>query len=113
MSGASGATTLPMSRPSTTMPGFSAIIARWCSTNAARTGGFADTALTARVTSGPRISASTSSPSSRTTGADGSVTDRTVFAAAMATCSASALSGSNPARSTARVTARYIAPVSR
>ncbi|CPB56114.1 Uncharacterised protein [Mycobacterium tuberculosis] len=60
--GASGNTTVPMSRPSTTMlPGPSAIV-RCSSTSRVRTAGTDDTAETARVTASPRISTETSSP---------------------------------------------------
>src|SRR5690606_40091668 len=80
-------------------------------TSTRRTAGTAATAETARVTSGPRIGPSTATPFTRMYGAAGSVPhSRVASAAILATPSGS--SGSTPARSTAQVTARYIAPVS-
>ncbi|CAL9578430.1 hypothetical protein SUDANB95_04944 [Actinosynnema sp. ALI-1.44] len=88
------------------------MIARWCSTSSSRTSATADTGDTASVTSGPRISAPTSCPSSRVREASGS--EVCVSFAARATSTTRSVSvGSTPARSTASVIARYIAPVSR
>ena len=74
-----------------------------------RTAGLAATMLTARVTSGPRISMVASTPSTRTP--VGPTLDLERRSAMRATASAS--SGSTPRRSAAKVTDRYIAPVSR
>src|SRR5262245_26904676 len=104
-----------MSRPSTTMPGparNAAMIWRCRATRWTRTPGTAETAETEAVTSAPRIGASTLMPSSMVCGAAGSVAScRSASTAIFVTVSASA--GSTSACSTARVTARYIAPVSR
>ena len=63
LTSASGSTTVPMSRPSTTtLPG-PAASSRCSPTRRARTAGTAETAETALVTASPRISAETSSPS--------------------------------------------------
>ena len=59
---ASGSTTVPMSRPSTTTATEPSASSRWRSTNRVRTSGTADTAETALVTASPRISTETSSP---------------------------------------------------
>ena len=109
---ASGNTTEPMSRPSTTPPPCSATQARWRCTSAARTPLFAATALTAPVTSRPRISAVASTPSTITVVAPS--TSATSSSTVVATSATPPVSwGSTPRRSTANVTARYIAPVSR
>ena len=77
MIGASGATTVPMSRPSATIPALdpaaTAISVRCRATSCSRTAGTADTAETAAVTSGPRIGPATSTSSIITVGVSGSV----------------------------------------
>src|SRR6266536_723868 len=109
---ASGATTVPMSRPSTTMHRAASMISRCWATSRARTAGTAATADTAAVTSALRIGPSTGVSSTAKCGAAGSVPTCTVMlSATLATASAS--EGSIPSRRTAQVTARYIAPVSR
>src|SRR5215207_11548836 len=108
---ASGATTVPMSRPSTTTAP-PPISSRWAATSSSRTPGAADTGLTAVVTAWERISASTGRPSTSTRWSSGSVVISSRVRAASAV-TASLSSGSMPSRSTAQVTARYIAPVSR
>jgi len=60
---ASGATTAPMSRPSTTIRVAPAMMRCCSATSRARTAPTADTADTAWVTSGPRICRSTGVPS--------------------------------------------------
>ncbi len=108
---ASGATTVPISRPSTTMPP-SPMRSRWAATSRRRTSGTADTALTAAVTCALRITLSIWIPSTATHSSSGSVPiSRSAAAAHAATASAS--SSAMPSSSTAHVTARYIAPVSR
>ena len=107
-SAAFGNTTEPMSRPSTTPPPRSATHSRWRRTSSARTRLLAATALTAEVTSRPRISTVASMPSTVT---PWSPTTRSSPSDTSATSSAS--DGSSPRRSAANVTARYIAPVSR
>jgi hypothetical protein len=72
----------------------------------------ADTAETASVTARPLTSRATSSAPMCTAGAAGSVPTRRSSDSVSAITRA-ASSGSMPARSTASVTARYIAPVSR
>src|SRR5438270_506237 len=101
-----------MSRPSTTIRSAVAMISRCCATRTRRTAGTAATADTAPVTSGPRISRSTATASSRVVGFSGSV-PMTMRASIATLATASASDGSTPACSTARVTARYMAPVSR
>ncbi len=108
LSEASGNTTEPMSRPSMTPPPRSAAQARCRRTISARTAGLAATVLTARVTSGPRISMVASTPSTETAL---SATAMSRSATMPATSVASA--GSMPRRRAAKVTARYMAPVSR
>ena len=72
----------------------------------------ADTAETAAVVCGPRMLALTSEPSSSVRCASGSrLTSIRLACTTSVTVSASV--GSTPARSTATVAARYIAPVSR
>ena len=75
--GASGATTVPMSRPSATMPSpaasVSAMICCCIATRRRRTSGTAATALTALDTSRVRMGPATSVPSTRIAGASGSV----------------------------------------
>ena len=75
--GASGATTVPMSRPSATIPvpaaSASAMILRWIAIRWRRTSGTAATALTALDTSRVRMGPATSRPSTRICGASGSV----------------------------------------
>ena len=111
LSGAAGATTVPMSRPSaTTRPG--SISRCWAATRTSRTPGVADTGLTATVTARDRISRSTGRPSTETRGWSGSVDTSTLVRRARPV-TATASSGSTPSRRTAQVTARYIAPVSR
>src|SRR5579875_1041720 len=107
LSGASGNTTVPMSLPSTTPPPWERPHSCWRRTSSRRTSGLAATTLTARLTSGPRISMVASTPSTSTR----SATSRSRAAASLATCSAS--SGSTPRRMAVKATARYIAPVSR
>ena len=69
---ASGSTTVPMSRPSTTMLPWPAASSRCNCTNRARTAGTADTADTALVTSSPRISVDTFSPARQAQSSSGS-----------------------------------------
>src|SRR4051794_13678746 len=104
-----------MSRPSTTMPPSSrapAIAARWRSSSRARTSGTALTALTAPVTSGVRIAAATSAPSTVMVGADGSV-PQTITGSPQRAATAAGSSTGTSYRSIHQVIARYIAPVSR
>ena len=108
LTGASGSTTVPMSRPSTTPPSCSATHARCRATSTDRTPGCDDTADTAPVTSGPRIAADTSRPPSRTSPSSSSTS-----AASATRVTASPSSRSTLASSAASVTARYMAPVSR
>src|SRR3954464_1494869 len=101
-----------MSRPSTTIRGWPAMIARCRATRCLRTAGTAATAQTAAVTSGPRIGPSTGTPLAAKCGASGDVPiDSSVSRATLAIASASPRK--TPACNTAQVTARYIAPVSR
>nr|WP_246277713.1 hypothetical protein [Phytohabitans rumicis] len=101
-----------MSRPSTTTRGAAAMSLRCSATSSCRTQGTAATADTAPVTSGPRIERSTGVPFTWMCGACGSVpTASSMSPATLMTASASC--GSTPDCSTAQVTARYIAPVSR
>ena len=109
---ASGATTVPMSRPSATIPPALAMISRCIAIRRARTCGTAATALTAPVTSRVLIASDTSVPSTRVHGAAGSVpTSMTGSAASRATTSGSVVSA--PRSSSHQVSARYIDPVSR
>ena len=109
---ASGATTVPMSRPSATIPGALAMICRCIAIRCARTCGTAATALTAAVTSRVLIASDTSVPSTRVHGARGSVlTSMTGPVASTATTSGSVVS--TPRSSSHQVRARYMAPVSR
>ena len=109
---ASGATTVPMSRPSATIPPALAMICRCIAIRRARTCGTAATALTAPVTSRVLIASDTSVPSTRVHGAAGSVpTSMTGSAASLATVSGSVVSA--PRSSSHQVSARYIDPVSR
>ena len=102
---ASGSTTVPMSRPSTTPPRCAA--ARCSGVMASRTDGRADTRDTPAVTASPRISSSTSSSSSHVRPpVRASWTDRATSPHAASS------SRSTSARRQARVTARYSAPVS-
>ena len=110
--GTSGSTTVPMSRPSTTQRTADAASERWSATRLVRTAGIAETADTLRVTSGPRISPETSSPSRRTAVEFGS-SETSSGRAAVALATASSSVGSMPWRSTHRVATRYIAPVSK
>src|SRR2546423_4124823 len=81
-------------------------------TGRGRPAGPAATADTTPVTSGLRISVSTTTPSRRIVGCSGSVPlESCASSATFATASASP--GSMPACRTAHVTARYMAPVSR
>src|SRR5699024_7568395 len=114
--GASGATTVVMSRPSTTIPALlrvaSSMIARCVRTSSSRASGTAETALTFAVTSGPRISADTSRSSTATAGASGSVPITRVGRATTEE-TAAVSSTSTPLVNIHHVRARYIAPVSR
>ena len=78
----------------------------------ARTRGTALTGDTAALTSSPRISTATSSPSTSMVGADGSVPD-SIRGSSQRAATASGSWTSTPWRSIHQVTARYIAPVSR
>ena len=100
LTSASGATTVPMSRPSATQSP-SARIRRCCSTSASRTAGSEDTREAASDTHGSRMRSVTSSPSSVTRSPSSS---RAVRATAAA---------SPPPSPVRNATARYIAPVSR
>ena len=116
MTAASGATTVPMSRPSATMPPVSAqalaMISRCRAIRCLRTSGTEATALTALDTGRPRIGPVTSAPSTVTEGAPGSVLT------SIAGCAARAATAAGSSTSTCRasshqVSARYMAPVSR
>src|SRR5436190_3809133 len=109
---ASGTTTVPMSRPSTTIAEASSIAARCTRTSAARTAGTALTALTARVTVAERTSPLTSRPFSRMVGRTGSRPGSTQ-SPSRTPAIASGSFRSRPSSSAFSVTARYIAPVSR
>ncbi len=81
-------------------------------TSSTRTDATADTAETASVTACPRISAPTCSSPSSICWLFGSVlTRRSTCSATLSTAASSSVA--TPERRTARVTARYIAPVSR
>src|SRR5262249_49200651 len=113
---ACGATTVPMSRPSATIPSPAAQArARMpccCAIRCARTSGTDATALTALDTSRLRISPVTSVPSTVTAGRAGSVvTSITGRRACPATVAGSPTS--RPWLISHQVSARYIAPVSR
>ena len=116
MTGASGQTTEPMSRPSTTMPpaavdcGLDDRPLEPCIR--ARTSGTALTAETAAFTSSSRIARATSSPSTVMDGPSGAVPDR-ISGSSARSATAAGSSTSTPARSIHQVMARYIAPVSR
>ena len=86
--------------------------ARCLATRVARTPGTAETALTAAVTGTERICRSIRSPSALTRWSSGSVviSSRTLLATSTI---ASGSFRSTSASSTAQVTARYMAPVSR
>ena len=105
---ASGRTTVVISRPSTTPDPRSRIHARCNSTRNLRTSGVAATALTAEVTSGPRIAVVASTPSTTTRSALMLSSSRRHTA-----ITESASEGSISRDRTPNVTARYIAPVSR
>ena len=107
MTSASGKTTEPMSRPSTTPPPRSATHCRWRSTSTARTPGLAATADTAPLTSGPRMASVTSV-----------AVDLTRSPTAMARRGPArppprGRPASMPRSRAAQATARYMAPVSR
>ena len=115
MTGASGQTTEPMSRPSTTIPGpasAASMAARWMPSSRARTSGTALTGETAALTSGCRIAVATSSPSTVMVGASGSV-PLSMRGSPQRAATASGSCTSTPWRSIHQVIARYIAPVSR
>jgi len=112
--GASGATTVVMSRPSTTMPGS---VQAWMSErNSAftdrRTTGTRATPLTASVTAGSRIASVTSASPTRTERTAGSV-DTTTSKSASASTTAIASDVSMRRRRACHASARYTAPVSR
>src|SRR5205807_4160208 len=109
LTGASVNTTVPMSRPSMTPPPRCSAHSRCRSRNSARTAGWEDTSDPPADTAGPRISALTSRPSSRTL-PGGSPSSRTASSAARAIASPSPRS--RPRSMARSVTARYIAPVS-
>ncbi len=118
--GALGSTTVPISRPSTTQRPASSAIARCRFTRFSRTSGIAEIAETWRVTSAPRISAETSSPSSRTSVESGSsltcigsVAEASTIRETEPASAGSKDSMSIPWRSTCSVATRYIAPVSK
>src|SRR5215472_11605355 len=116
LTAASGATTVPMSRPSATIPWPAAhtlaMISCCIATSRARTSETEATALTALDTSRVRIRPDTSAPSTLITVLSGSVpasiTGRPAFAD---TTQRSAVS--SPCAISHQVSARYIAPVSR
>src|SRR5690606_5206473 len=115
-SGASGTTTVPMSLPSTTIPPTSSrafrMMRRCSAASISRTSGTADTAETAWLTSSVRIASLTSTPSKLALGSLGSVPTPISIRRTSST-TADASSGPIPARSTANVATRYMAPVSR
>src|SRR5262249_53918468 len=107
-----GATTVPMSRPSATMPppgpALRAMITRCIAIRCSRTCGTDATPLTALETSRVRIGPDTSSPSTAIAGASGSVPiSITGSLACLATVSGSVVS--SPRLSSHQVRARYIA----
>ena len=115
MTWASGQTTEPMSRPSTTMPGpaiAASMISRCITCIRERTRGTALTGDTAAFTSSPRIGSATSSPSTVIVGPSGSVPD-SIRGSSHRAATASPSWTSTPWRSIHHVMARYIAPVSR
>ena len=103
---ASGNTTVPMSRPSITIPP-PAPICRCCSTSTARTRGSRATPAAARSISGVRIARVTSIPSIVTCVPVTSMRARSASAA-----TAASSSSGTPSRSAFQPTARYIAPLS-
>jgi len=105
---ASGNTTVPMSRPSTTPPPRDSTHSRCALRSIDRTPLNAATWLTAALIRWVRISAVTSAPSTTTRPGESSIR---VFYARAAT--SPSLRVSTPSRNAANVTARYIAPVSR
>src|SRR6059058_1821878 len=118
--GASGNTTVPMSRPSTTTPrGTPATASRCCTFTQFRTSRIAAIAETWRVTRSDRIVSSTSTPATVGRKASPTNTRRTGRSSANATtcCAGHAsripLPASRRLSSTARATARYSAPESR
>ncbi len=102
---ASGKTTVPISRPSMTMPP-SAPSSRWRSTSTARTGACRATIAAAASISGVRMARVTSCPSIATP-PDSWMSARRANAA-----TDSAFDKSSPSCSAIHATARYIAPVS-
>src|SRR5438067_8935679 len=108
---ASGATVVPMSRPSTTIP--PSPMSSCCRrTIARRTAGIALTVLTLAVTGAVRTAEVTSVPSTATAGASGSVWRSSTMRTANS-ATACSFAGSMPCSRTVHVSARYIAPVSR
>ena len=116
LTAASGATTVPMSRPSATMPPASAqalaMISCCRAIRCLRTPGTEATALTALDTGRPRIGPVTSAPSTVTEGWSGSVLTSIAGPAARAATAAASVTSMCRDRSH-QVSARYMAPVSR
>ena len=110
LSGASGSTTVPMSRPATTIPP-SAASARWRGMSAVRTSGTRATAETNPSTSCVRASSVASTPSSRTRVSAPDPSSARVTRSTSAT-SLGASSDTNPSRRASAVSARYSSPVS-
>ena len=116
LTGAPGATTVPMSRPSATIPAplaqVRAMMSCCMATRRARTSGTDATALTALDTSRVRIGAVTSVPSTLTAGSPGSVLTSMTGSCARPATAPGSLTGT-PRLSIHQVRARYMAPVSR
>ena len=111
LTSASGHTTDPMSRPSTTMPP-SPMVWRCCATRRVRTWATDATSDTAAVTASPRMGSATSMPSMVTVGSSGSVPETRRGSWARAATAAWSVT-STPWPSIHQVMARYCAPVSR
>ena len=107
---ASGSTTVPMSRPATTIPPPSAS-ARWRGSRAARTSPIFDTFDTAASTLGPRASSVVSAPSRRTRVRRPVPSSASVTRPTRSTRRGASSVGT-PSRSAAAVSARYRRPVS-
>src|SRR5512134_1067500 len=108
---ASGKTTVPVSRPSRTMPPRSPIFL-WSATIASRTGRCVDTSDAPRLISGVRIAPSTSSPASRIRSPPPSSRRKSRGSSAHSRPSRGPSDHGIPALRAARAQTRYIAPVS-
>ena len=108
---ASGSTTVPMSRPATTIPP-RPTSARWRARSAARTCGARATAETTRSTSGVRIAVLTSWPP-MTTRSSRPPTPATTVTDGASAASVGPSSGSTPRWMAAHASARYRSPESK